>query len=544
MSGLRKVRLVKLERSQNSQKLHATPVNLKRIVNNTVISLVGQLVTWTSTFFLTIAYGRFLGDFKFGELYFATTFVLLIGIPIERGFNQQITREVSQESSKVLGYLSNTLLIKGVLWFILYSLILFLCGALGYTPEERFLVAICGFTLLSTAISNTFAAMHYSFERVVFSVVGTILEKGLSALVGFLLLRNGASVEVMAFVLLGGSLINATWQGIWFFRLAGLGFVIDPALIRGLLRTSIPFMVYGMLGVLYYRLDTVLLSLMTNSAVVGWYGAGYRLFDTMAFLPSVVIATIMYPVFSKLSSTSEEKMKLAVEKSMNFLLFCGIPTATLIIVAAPNIIGFLYHRAEFDNTIPVLQALAPGIIFLYMNSVLGATIVSVKQEKKIMIMASVALIFNLGLNLIFIPLYKQVAAAAITSLTEVLLFSIYVTIAFPRRLLPWRSLGVGAKILIASLTMALAIWPLHGFNIFLILLIAMIVYLGTAVLLRTIPREDIQVLYRSIRHKAQQTTPASNSNKQAEQEAPRIAEESGRKTSYVEESIVTPEAAQ
>src|SRR6266849_1750891 len=69
---------------------------LRKVVSNVVISLIGQVVTWTSTLLLTIAYVRFLGDVKFGELYLATTFVLLIGFPLDLGFNQQLTRDVAQ----------------------------------------------------------------------------------------------------------------------------------------------------------------------------------------------------------------------------------------------------------------------------------------------------------------------------------------------------------------------------------------------------------------------------------------------------------------
>src|SRR5258707_593130 len=115
---------------------------LRKVVNNTAISLVGQAVTWTSTLLLTIAYGRFLGDTRFGELYFAITFVLLAGFPLEFGFNPQLTRDVAQEPHKALRYFSNTLLIKGLLWLILYSLILLFCWLLGYSPEERMLIGI------------------------------------------------------------------------------------------------------------------------------------------------------------------------------------------------------------------------------------------------------------------------------------------------------------------------------------------------------------------------------------------------------------------
>lgn len=501
MNRFRRVALVRYESLQNSQKVHATRVSVKRIVNNTVISFVGQLVTWASTFLLLVAYGRFLGDVRFGELYLAITFVGLVGFPIESGFSQQVTREVAQDTGKALSYLSNTLLIKVVLWFALCGLILLLSWLLGYDMEQRMLIAICGLTLLSTSIANTFASLHVAFERVFFPVVGSILEKGLSALIGFLVLKQGAGVEVMACVLLGGSIAGAIWQASWFFRLVGVRFAIDWALIRGLIRTSIPFVAYGVLGVIYYRIDTVLLSLMTNAAVVGWYGAGYRLFDTLNFLPTILMTPIMYPVFSKLSTTSEERLKLAIEKTMNLLLFFGIPMAMGLMFAAPNIIGFLYHRPEFVHTVPALQALAPGLVFLYINAVLATILISTKREKKIPIMAAIALVFNLGLNLVLIPVYQHVGAAIVTSLTELLLAAIAI-VFIPRHLLPVGSLRVGVKSLVASLVMAVAILLLSTFQILVILPVAMLVYFGTATLLRTIPREDVQQLYRTIRRKA------------------------------------------
>ena len=476
---------------------------LRKVVSNTVISLVGQAVTWTSTLLLTIAYGQFLGDVKFGELYFATAFVLLIGFPLELGFNQQLTRDVAQEPDKASRYLSNTLLLKGALWLILYGLVLLICWLLNYNAEERVLVAICGFTLLSSSITNTFRALYIAVEQLVFPVVGNILEKGLAALIGILLLEHGASVQVMAFVLLGGSLVSTLWQALWFFRLTEGSLAFDWALMRNLIRTGIPFMLYGALTVVYYQIDTILLSLMTNAAIVGWYGAGYRLIDTLTFLANLVINAVMYPVFSKLSVTSEAKLKLAIEKSMNFLLFFGLPMSMGLIVTAPDIIQFLYHRAEFAHTVPALQGLAPGLVFLYANTVFSNVIISTKREKKITLMAAIALVFNLGLNIFLIPLYQHIGAAIVTSLTELLLLCLSI-IFIPKHLLPIRSLTVAAKATIASFVMVLAILLLSAFhvaNIFVVLPIAMLTYFATATLLGTIPREDIRLLYSALRHK-------------------------------------------
>ena len=493
---------------------------LRRVVNNTLISLLGQAITWTSTLLLTIAYGRFLGVTGFGELYLALTFVSLVGFPMEFGFNQQLTRDIAQKPNEGLRYLSNILLIKGCLWILLFGLILLSSSLLSYSPVELSLIAICGLGLLSDGIANAFSSFHYAMERVTFPVIGGMLQKGLAALIGIVLLKYGAGVQIMAFVLLGGSLTNMLWQALWGFRAVGYRFAIDGKLIRELLRTCIPFIVYGVLAVIYYRVDTVLLSFMANTTVIGWYGAAYRLLDTMNFLPNLVIVAIMYPIFSKLSLSDEASLKLAVEKSMNFLLFCGIPIATLMIVAAPNIIGFLYHQTQFIHSVPALQALAPGLIFLYANTVLGTTIMSIKQEKKITIMAAIALVFNVGLNLILIPRYEHIGAAAVTSLTELLLLglSIYFT---PRKLLPSRSLIVGIKAIVASALMALAIWWFLPYNIFVVLPIALVSYLAAAMLLRTVPREDLQAIYKAIRRKASAATALQTAHPQEEQETAR-----------------------
>ncbi len=484
---------------------------LRRVINNSAISLLGQIVTWISTMLLTIAYGRFLGDVKFGELFLAITYVSLIGFPLEFCFNQQITRDVAQEPDKALRYLSNVFLMKLALWLVLYGVILLLCWPLGYPPEERVLVAIGGFTLLGNAISNIFRALHYAFEWVIFPVVGSILEKAPVALIGILLLRQGAGVQEMAFVLLGGAIASAIWQAWWFFALKGMRFDLDLKLIRSLISTSIPFLIYGVLGVIYYRLDTILLSLMANIAVVGWYNAGYRLFDTLVFIPNLVISAILYPIFAKFSITSQANLKMAIEKSTNFLLFCGIPITTGLIVTAPNIIGFLYHRPEFSHSIPVLQALAPGLFFLYINTILCSILMSTGRERKMTMMAALALVFNLILNLILIPRYEHIGAALVTSLTELLLFCIAV-VFIPRQFWPLASIRVGLKALTASFVMTLAIWILgafHIFNIFAILLVAMPTYFGVATLLRTIPREDVLKLYSAVRRKASRALPVA-----------------------------------
>src|SRR5207247_2821790 len=108
---------------------------LRRVINNTISSFLGQAVMWASTLLLTIAYGRFLGAAKFGELYFAITFVALIGVPVNSGFDRQAIREVAQKPSNAAGYLSNLLLTRISIWLIMYTVHLLPSSFLVYSLD-------------------------------------------------------------------------------------------------------------------------------------------------------------------------------------------------------------------------------------------------------------------------------------------------------------------------------------------------------------------------------------------------------------------------
>jgi hypothetical protein len=162
------------------------------VINDTIISFPGQTVNWILTLLLTIAYRSFLEDFKLGEPYFAVPFVTLIGYSIKADYDTQARRDVAHKTDKVEGSLSNLLLIRPGTWFILYTIVFLASYLLDYSPEVRVLVWICGVDLLCNALVSTFASLRSAFERMIFPVVGNILEKGLSTLFDILLLISGA----------------------------------------------------------------------------------------------------------------------------------------------------------------------------------------------------------------------------------------------------------------------------------------------------------------------------------------------------------------
>lgn len=501
------------DRASDYASQHHAPEKHRRlslVVNNTLISLAGQIVTWMTTLTLTMTYGRFLGPVGLGELYLAATLTGLIGFPLEFGFNQQIIREVASAPERTRSYVANALLLKVLLWTPLCLALMGVAALLRYSTEVRIIVALSGLTLLATSIGAAFGSMQIAIHRNVIPVIGSIIEKGFDALAAYLALRIlHVGIIPVACVLLLGATLNTSWQAYHYYRHERFSLKLDRVMIREIVHTSVPFLLYGALGVIYYRIDTVLLGAIDGDAVVGLYGAGYKIFDTLIFLPSLVMSTVMYPLMARLSANEPRAYRIAIDKSMNFLLICGMPLATGLGVAAPAIVGFLYHNEAFSRTILVMEALAPGLIFLYINSVISNIIITRHRERSLVWMAAVALVLNLGLNLALIPRYHEAAAAAVTSITEFALL-IMGLFAIPRELIPLGSLPTLLKASLACATMALVILALGQFSILVIIPAAAATYGLAGFVLGLVPREDARALLDAVRRKAERGARATD----------------------------------
>jgi O-antigen/teichoic acid export membrane protein len=272
---------------------------------------------------------------------------------------------------------------------------------------------------------------------------------------------------------------------------------LDIRLVRTLAAGALPFFLYWVLGSIYFRIDTVLLSKLATPAVVGWYGAAYRLFDTLVFLPNIVSSAILFPILARLSVESRPALQRAMSKGLDVILITGVPLCVGLFVLAGPIIHFIYRRPEYQPAVPALQWLAVALFLLYVNSLLGVTLVSLNEERKLTIVAALATVINLGLNWLLIPHYQHIAAAAVTAGTEGFILC-YLLAIMPRDLLARRNLVVLTKAALTSGAMAVVLVALHDLPLPLLVLVGAVVYGAAGFALRLAPAEDVRLLRQAI----------------------------------------------
>ncbi len=472
---------------------------LRRSVRNILGQLGSQAVTWLATLMLTAALGRYLGDSGFGVLYLALAFTGIFGVLVDFGLQPLVTREVARRPELAAQYLLYAFAVKLSIWVLSFIAIVATAQALGYPPQTRTVLAIYGLTMGVQSVSFLFGAVFRGLERLGPVSVATVLEKVVNLALGLGLLATGAGVVTIAWVALAGALAGLVWQAALLLpRLELRRLRWEPAFARGLLAATAPFAVYWFLGNVYWRIDAIMISKLASEGAVGAYGAAYRLFDTMLFLPNIVAASVMMPVIARLAGTSREPARIALEKGLNLLLLAGIPIACGTVVLASPVLDFVYGRPEFQDGTTAMQALGVGILVLYVNSALGWALLSLDMERRLLAIPAVALVINVALNLVMIPRWGGGGAAVATVLCELFMGAAYLRLV-PRDLRPWRSLKVAFRAAGAAAGMVGVLVLLRGTALPLLVAAGAVTYVVLALALRAIPAEDIALLRRAVR---------------------------------------------
>lgn len=470
---------------------------LKRAMGNSSIMVLSQAITWTASMILTAVLGRYLGDAAYGNLYLAMSFSAIFSVLVAFGLDPQLVRAVARDRSLAGTYLGNSLALKVLLAALAYGLIIVAIQVLNYPPELKLTVAVYSAILLFREVGVSFAVVYQAAENVFYSALGTVVEKVLVCALAVLLLSRGYGVVAVAAIYVTGAAVNLLWQAFFLRRVVQLKLAFDVRTMGLLGKSALPFLLYQGLFTIYGHIDAVLLSVLTEPTVVGWYGAAYRLFETLYFLPGIVSSAVMFPLLARLSDTSPSEFRLVLSKGLNAILILGIPICTGLFVLAEPILRLVYGKPEFLNAVPALRWLAVALFVSYVESVLGAVAVSLNQERKRVFTAVLATVINIGLNLALIPHFQHVGAAAVTAGTEFFILC-YWFIILPKGLFSPDSLTVFLKATTAAAIMIAVLYALRGQHILVLVPIGGLVYCLSALLLRVVPPEDMRAVKDAI----------------------------------------------
>jgi len=196
-----------------------------------------------------------------------------------------------------------------------------------------------------------------------------------------------------------------------------LGF--DYKMWRWLLAMAIPLGIVFALNNLYFKIDSIMLYLMSGSYANGIYTAAYRVLETIVFVSVFFVASLTPYLSSYLDHKKNQARKL-ITVGTEIMLAVGSIITVAILFYSQEIILFLSGQEYLPAAVP-LTFIAFVTTFLYINSLLGQVLVLLDKRKMLITISSLILILNIGLNIYLIPQFTFVGTAASTLICETLL---------------------------------------------------------------------------------------------------------------------------
>lgn len=349
---------------------------------------------------------------------------------------------------------SGTLLSHGRLWFIYLASVL---------PDGIVLLITSYWMGHQRGFMSGLALISREFARIIIIIPVVVITKNVEA------------------VGIANLLTSLLVSGIW---LLAIGFTnykkingghIFPT--RSLISEGLWFSLLGVATMLYYRVDSILLSVFRGNSDLGEYALSYRLMEATFFLPAAVMGGF-FPFVSNLGARRYDQVRVTSQNIQIVLFLLALPLAIGGLLTPRLVLNLIYNKAPLQSVLS-LMVLGFMPMVIGFNCIYPVILNSLGKSKITAVIYTILLVVNIIANIIVIPAFGPVGAAWTTVCTE--LMTLFIMKIFSERLvgiinirLPWL---VGCS---GGVILAIVLTTLQGrVNGMVVILLAGIAYVGT-----------------------------------------------------------------
>lgn len=462
------------------------------IIKNALFLFTGKGISAVLGLLTVSIVARSLGVANFGIYALALTVASIFAVVADFGLNFLLVREVAMNRDRSSVYLVSVSLLKILL--ILPSILIILIISRLFYPSFPVRSAI--YLAFMAAILFTFLQFVTSFfnghEKMGYTAA--ILACHSALLLGIcvtIVIYKQANVNNLLFGHIIAAGMMAGLAALFLLRVLPIRQLTFSASLCGqTLRKAVPFGLFFLLGVIFFRVDIIMLSMMKGKEAVGLYWIAFRIIVAVELFPALFTEAV-YPTLSRSFAESSESARLIIEKALRFMLLVGLPIALTMFFLSDKII--LIFGKHFLQASKALRILSLMVALRFCAYVLGITLTASGKQKYRTMMAAICVAGNIALNFLLIPRYGYEGAALASVTTAAILVAGYYLLVV-KLVCPLHLFRLAFGPTLAAGAMVAAILLLQGMGVVLAIFIGGIIYLAGLVLFRAIAREDYLML--------------------------------------------------
>lgn len=403
----------------------------KKIAQNFLISFGGRFVAGAlgivSVGFIT----RTIGSDGFGAYSTVFAFLYVFSVLADFGLHPLLTREIAKPDA------DETHIVSSVFSARVLLLIVFLAVGCGvavfapYTSAVRLGIVIAAFGFFFQSSATVLMGIFQKYLKTGIPAIADITARAIQfALVLYMYMTGGNFLYFLGIFALG-SLVYFCIIYRWVHARIPFSLTFRVRQLQKIFKESWPMAVSSLLILVYFKGDTILLSLLKPVHDVGVYGVAYKILENIIFFPAMFVGLVM-PLLSRYFMEDREMFRAVFQKTFDFLVIIALPLAAGGIYLASDIIRIL-AGAGFEDAVAPLQMLLVAMVFIFFGSLFGSAVIAIHRQKTVMYVYGAAAVLNIAANLYFISRYSYMGASAVTAATELfvsagMFYIIYMTV--------------------------------------------------------------------------------------------------------------------
>jgi O-antigen/teichoic acid export membrane protein len=398
---------------------------MKRIflTNVTLLVFLNLLVKPFWIFGIDLTVQNTVGANEYGFYFSLLSFSLLLNIIQDLGISNYNSRNIARNPSLLPKLLPNILILKFLLTLIYFTISFALAIFIGYQWLQLKLLIILLFNQflnsLNLYLRSNIAGLQLFRTDSLLSITDRLL------------------MIIFCSLLLWGNILSSDFSIEWFVYAQTTAYFIttlitlsvvlnntrlnwlklDFSITKDILIKSYPYAILGLLMVLYYRTDSVMLERMLPDGKLqaGIYAQAFRILDAASML-GFLFAGILLPMFSRMLKQNESIIQLFRFSSL-LLLVPAITAAIALGFYRMEFMDLLYkdYAEESGNIFGILMLC---FVFISISIISGTLLTARGNLRELNRIAVFSVMMNIILNLILIPGHQAIGSAIASLVTQ------------------------------------------------------------------------------------------------------------------------------
>jgi len=391
----------------------------RKIKLDLLMAMGSQLLQKLAGFVVLMVLARHLDKGVMGQFFLAGTLATFLALATELGVNRHLMRGVAQQPARALAALGHVLALRLPLMLIGYGV---MAGAVFLLKRELTIpVLLTSLYVLIQEYSYSFGSLMLGLRRVAMRMVTTLIGQSLTValVLGAVAMDAGLTTVLLGYVTANVVMIVLT---VVLVRRNIGPFTLDWRLPEAwqIVRESLPFFLLSVLGVIHFKVDSLMLGILRDYQQVATYDAAYKFLEVSRFVVRPA-AMVFFPLCSALAAQRDWP---AYERVMRKLLMVsggsGLAAAGIMMIVSGWVVSLVFGGAYADS-VAVLRILYLAVPSVFLGFVATFLAPALHLERSAVQATGGCLMLNIALNALVIPRHGAPGAAWATLATETIL---------------------------------------------------------------------------------------------------------------------------